>query len=72
MSAETKRETIQDAKRRHNVAYRYSLILGMPDELAGNLRDQYTQRLDDLLTTCDKCIHNWHLGRKPYLKDVAG
>ena len=70
-SVETKRELIQDAKRRHNVAYKYSLILGMDPEHSGTLREDYIQRLDQLLKACDKCVHNWHLGRKAFLKECS-
>ena len=71
MSPETKQELIQDAKRRHQVAYKYSLILGLGQEISGHLLEDYTLRLNKLLTTCDKCVHNWHMGRKPYLKELA-
>jgi senataxin len=71
MSLETKKELIEDAKRRHEVAYRYSLILGLAPAISGRLLDDYTQQLNKLLTTCDKCVHNWHMGRKPYLKELA-
>ncbi|KAG0651762.1 tRNA-splicing endonuclease positive effector [Hyphodiscus hymeniophilus] len=70
MSPETKLELIQDAKRRHDVAYKYSLIFGLSPDVSGVLSKDYAQRLDLLLTTCDKCIRNWHIGRKPYLKDL--
>jgi senataxin len=71
MSPETKRELVQDAKRRHEVAYKYSLIFGLSPEISGRLLESYTQRLNKLLTTCDKCVHNWHMGRKAYLKELA-
>lgn len=71
MSLETKKELIQDAKRRHEVAYKYSLILGLDAEISGSMLDDYTERLNRLLMTCDKCVHNWHMGRKPYLKELT-
>lgn len=71
MSLETKQELIQDAKRRHAVAYKYSLILGMAQDIAGQLLTDYTGRLNLLFTQCDKCIRNWHSGRKPYLRELA-
>lgn len=71
MSPETKQELIRDAKRRHEVAYKYSLILGLAPEISGNMLEDYTERLNRLLMTCDKCVHNWHMGRKPYLKELA-
>jgi SEN1 N terminal len=71
MSPETKLELIQDTKRRHDVAYKYSLILGLSPDIAGVLLVDYTDRLNMLLTTCDKCVHNWHMGRKAYLKELT-
>src|ERR1700753_1700938 len=57
ISPETKHELIQDAKRRHNVAYKFSLILGLAPEISGQLLQNYTRRLNRLLTKCDKCVH---------------
>jgi senataxin len=71
MNLETKHELIQDAKRRHTVAYKFSLILGLSDEVSGQLRIDYTRGLHQLFTKCDKCIRNWHGGRKAYLKELA-
>lgn len=71
MSAETKKELIQDSKIRHQKAYRYSVVLGLAPEVAGRALEDYIKRLDRLLTTCDKCVHNWHLGRKAYLKELS-
>lgn len=71
MSPDTKRELIQDAKRRHNVAYKYSIILGLAPEDTGEMRDNYISRLNGLLETCDKCGYNWHMGRKAYLKEIS-
>ena len=71
MSPETKLELIQDGKRRHDVAYKYSLILGLSPDISGVLLEDYTRRLNKLFTSCDKCVHNWHMGRKAYLKELA-
>ena len=71
MSPETKLELIQDAKRRHDVAYKYALIFGLHPDVSGVLLTDYTLRLTKLFTTCDKCVRNWHMGRKQYLKELA-
>ncbi|KAH8684862.1 SEN1 N terminal-domain-containing protein [Tricladium varicosporioides] len=71
MSLETKIELIEDAKHRQEVAYKFSLILGMAPEIAGRMLDDYTQGLTRLLTGCDKCVRNWHMGRKAHLKYLA-
>ncbi|TVY81330.1 Helicase SEN1 [Lachnellula suecica] len=68
VSPETKHELIQGAKERHPIAYKYSIIFGMgpSDE-----QTEYTQRLNKLLESCDKCVHNWHMGRKEYLRVLS-
>jgi senataxin len=71
MSLETKQEYIEDGKKRYKAAYKFSLILGMAPEVSGHLATSYTQRLNGLLQKCDKCVHNWHQGRKAYLKELA-
>jgi senataxin len=71
MSPETKRELILDGKRRHKTAYKYSMIFGLAPEDTGGMREDYTLRLNQLLTTCDKCDYNWHMGRKAYLKEIS-
>lgn len=71
MSPDTKRELIQDAKRRHNVAYKYSIILGLAPEDTADMREPYLERMNALLETCDKCGYNWHMGRKQYVKEIS-
>ena len=71
ISPETKLELIKDAKRRQDVAYKYSLIYGLSPDVSGVLLENYNRRLNQLLTSCDKCVHNWHMGRKAYLKELA-
>jgi senataxin len=70
VSAETKQKLIKESQKRLEVAYKFSLILGFEEE-SGRLREEYIERLDKLLTTCDKCVYNWHMGRKAYLKELA-
>ncbi|TVY93187.1 putative ATP-dependent helicase [Lachnellula willkommii] len=68
MSPETKQEAIQAAKERHDVAYKYSLVLGMdftPEQ------EDYRENLDSMLKSCDKCVYNWHMGRKAYLRKLS-
>lgn len=71
MSAETIRELMKDFERRQEVAYKYSLIFGLSPEDAGQPLEDYEKRLDDLLTSCHQCVHNWQMGRKAYLKVLA-
>jgi len=71
MVIETKHQMIDAAKRRHYVAYKLSLITGLDQEVAGQMLIDYVQRLDQLLSGCDKCVRNWHMGRKAYLKELS-
>lgn len=71
MTSETKYEMIEASKKRHQVAYKYSLIFGLSPDVSGTLLTEYTQKLNHLLMSCDKCVHNWHMGRKAYLKELA-
>jgi senataxin len=71
ISQETKLERIQDAQTRHQKAYRYAVVLGLAPDIAGRALEDYISKLDRLLSNCDKCVHNWHLGRKAYLKELS-
>ncbi|KAF7952535.1 uncharacterized protein EAE97_002032 [Botrytis byssoidea] len=71
MSAETKKELIQDAQRRQTVAYKFSLTIGLDRDAGGAMVEGYLERLNKLLMCCDKCVHNWHIGRKAYLKELT-
>ncbi|RDL37134.1 Uncharacterized protein BP5553_04567 [Venustampulla echinocandica] len=71
ISAEKKLQLINDAKRRHEVAYKLSLVLGFAPEGSKGILEEYTDGLNKLLTSCDKCVHNWHMGRKGYLKELT-
>ncbi|KAH9224798.1 hypothetical protein DL95DRAFT_322840, partial [Leptodontidium sp. 2 PMI_412] len=68
MSQETKKELIQDFRKRYKVAYQYSQILGINEDTTGQLREEYSRSLDRLFIQCDKCALNWHQGRKEHLK----
>lgn len=69
MSAETKREYVADGKRRRDFSYRYSIVLGLSEEFRGE-QDKYIANLHQHLKVCDKCVINWHMGRKGYLKEL--
>ncbi|KAG9248055.1 SEN1 N terminal-domain-containing protein [Calycina marina] len=71
MSAETKRETIEDGRKRYNITYKFSIVLGLDHDIAGELLAAHFNHLDSLFEVCDKCVRNWHKGRKSYLKDLA-
>lgn len=66
-----KEQRIQDGKDRLDQIYRCSLILGLGDESAGNLGQEFGQRTCAFLKSCPACVRNWHKGRRPFLKDIA-
>jgi senataxin len=66
-----KKQRITDSKERYRVAYECILSLGLSDDEAGPLRSQYLEGLGRLLSQCDKCVRNYHIGRKRYLTDLG-
>ena len=71
ITAQTKRRRINDAKERHECAYDYSLVLGFTEEQMGNEQKKYTQQLYQLLSDCDQCVRNYHMGRAPFLAGLS-
>lgn len=68
MNPAMKLELLKDAKDRQDVAYKYTIALGLDNAGAARMLTDYTQRVDTLLSTCSDCIRNYHMGRKAYLK----
>ncbi|KAI1104571.1 SEN1 N terminal-domain-containing protein [Jackrogersella minutella] len=66
-----KEQRIQQGKDRLNQAYVCSLILGLEEESAGNLGQEFGLRTNAFLKSCATCVRNWHKGRKPFLKDIS-
>ncbi|CAD6502733.1 BgTH12-05323 [Blumeria graminis f. sp. triticale] len=71
VTPEKKQELIRDSKDRHKVAYKCSLVLGLAPEQAGRMLEEYKQQLNHLLSRCDKCVYNWHFGRRAFLKELS-
>lgn len=74
LSSTEKKQHIQDSEQRQKCAYRFTISMGLsPEEAAavGDFLGQYTQRVGLLLSTCDKCVRNYHMGRKEFLKFMA-
>ncbi|EKD14583.1 uncharacterized protein L3040_000105 [Drepanopeziza brunnea f. sp. 'multigermtubi'] len=71
MTLEEKRKHIRDGRERHEMAYKYSLVYGLGQDLVGDLQNAYQMKLNGFLATCDKCAYNWHEGRKAFLKDLS-
>lgn len=74
VTAATKRRRVADANRRLKLAYRLKLSYGLDvDDLASiqDVFDQYNEKSEDLLTTCDKCVRNYHMHRKQFRIDIG-
>ncbi|OTA93398.1 hypothetical protein M434DRAFT_73253 [Hypoxylon sp. CO27-5] len=71
ISAAEKEQRIQEGKERLSQTYKCSLILGLSEELAGDLGHEYARRINTFLKSCATCVRNWHKGRKPFLKDIS-
>jgi senataxin len=65
-----KRELIEEGKHRQDIAYKYSIVLGLDPNVAGRMLSDYAKRMHELLSTCSTCIRNYHMGRKAYLKHL--
>ena len=69
ITAATKRRRVEDANRRLALAYRLKLSYGLDEEDLASIQDvfnQYSVKSEDLLTTCDKCVRNYHMHRKQF------
>lgn len=69
MDVETKQRLVDEARDRQKVALHSALILGMSED-AQEAQVDYIQRLKAQLTRCDKCVRNYHMGRKAFFKDL--
>ena len=67
-----KLKLIGDSHNRAQVAYRLSMVYGLSEEEAADWQERYRKRSNELLTTCDRCVRNWHIGRKRFLKEISG
>lgn len=73
-SAALKKQCIAEGAQRRDCAYRFLISLGLtPEETAGTggTVEAYFERVNALLTHCDKCVRNYHMGRKDFLKYMA-
>lgn len=60
---------VSDGETRLTCTYRFSLSLGFSPEQSAEagFDDSYMRRVTELLTTCDRCVRNYHMGRKAFL-----
>ncbi|KAK3393054.1 SEN1 N terminal-domain-containing protein [Podospora didyma] len=68
ISAEDKKERIKQSETRHITTYHLSLLLGISPESAGTWLDEWINKVEGFLTTCDACVRKWHKSRDRFLK----
>ncbi|KAL2757855.1 hypothetical protein ACRALDRAFT_2025559 [Sodiomyces alcalophilus JCM 7366] len=71
ISLDEKKNRLEDAKVRLDLAYWTSLLTAYPKDKAGVWLDQWNDRMSTALHDCDKCVVNWHMHRKEYLQKFA-
>lgn len=70
ISIEEKQKRIEDAQERAEISYDLSLMLGIQKEAARGWLEQWVERTNSHLTSCDSCILSWHMGRKRFSKKL--
>lgn len=74
-STATKIQRIKEGEQRLTCAYRFSISLGFTAEQAAEAEeagvDGYSRRVTELLSSCDQCVRNYHMGRKEFLGYIA-
>lgn len=65
VSSKDKSLRITEGGIRQDNVYSFIRVLGLPADSAQEIgwKDWYTQRVHSALTSCDKCVRNYHLGR---------
>ncbi|OTB11014.1 hypothetical protein K445DRAFT_234685 [Daldinia sp. EC12] len=71
ISAAEKQQRIEQGKERLNQTYICSLVLGLAEDSAGDLGQEFGIRTNNFLRLCPTCVRNWHKGRKSFLKDIS-
>lgn len=66
-----KEKRVADGKKRMELLYEGSLILGLPAGSAPVLGDEFNNRSSAFLKACSTCVRNWHKGRRPFLKRLS-
>nr|XP_036589021.1 helicase sen1 [Colletotrichum truncatum]KAF6800663.1 helicase sen1 [Colletotrichum truncatum] len=68
ITALEKKERVEDWKKRLDIAYWTSLLLAYGKDKAGVWLVEWGNRMAINLHNCDKCVLNWHMYRKKYLR----
>ena len=70
-----KAELISESDKRLKTAYKlFELQIYELADMGNTLLDarmEHRSRSQDLLTTCDRCVRNYHMGRKSFLKEFS-
>ncbi|KAM7221030.1 hypothetical protein V8F06_003592 [Rhypophila decipiens] len=69
-TSEQKKERIEAANLRHINAYNLSLLLAIPREDASTWLDEWKNRVEHCLSTCDECVRAWHKSRERFLRHL--
>ncbi len=65
-----KEKRIQDGVERRRTTLWNSILFALEASHSKAKLDAYSQRLEHALSSCDKCIMNWHMGQNPFLQEV--
>lgn len=68
---DAKKKLIQEGKDRVKLAYWSSLVFGMDKAKFEAEIKELNELLSHWLKTCDQCIINWHMSRKPFTREFA-
>jgi senataxin len=71
LTSADKARLIREWERRQEIAYQLCIVYGLSAEEGSDWQDFHHKRLTELLSTCDRCVRNYHMGRKGFLKDVS-
>jgi senataxin len=71
ITAEEKKKRVEDGQARQRIAYQAGVILSYPRDKSGVWLANFSARMEYYLQSCDKCVTNWHMGRKAGLQDLS-
>jgi senataxin len=71
LTLEEKLILVTESKIRSTTAYRFCIAYGLSAQEVGEWQVFHHKRLSSLLTCCDKCVLNYHMGRKGFLKELS-
>lgn len=72
VSLEEKKQRVEDGNDRLDVTYWNCLLMAYGHDGGGEFLRQWNKRVEQNLHSCDKCVTNWHMNRKKYLRTWGG